>query len=128
MTIEEALKAYLQAIPAISTLIGTRIYPNKLPQEPVLPAVKFKKYLTEHNHLIGSETAYIQYTCVATTYLGAEALLTAFRNALQREKRIMSGIEVMQISVDEDIGPEVDDIAGEYYSIITFKVNYRRYS
>lgn len=125
MTIEEALKTYLQSVAAVSALISTRIYPETLPQEPTLPALKYDIISIERQHLIDFATVYIQYTSVATTHLGARALSDAVRKALQREKRIMSGIEVTQISVDDEQGVVFDKDYGEYYIQTTYKVNYR---
>lgn len=125
MTIEEALKTYLQSVAGVSALISTRIYPETLPQEPTLPALKYDIISIERQHLIDFATAYIQYTSVATTHLGARALSDAVRKALQREKRIMSGIEVTQISVDDEQGVVFDKDYGEYYIQTTYKVNYR---
>lgn len=125
MTIEEALKTYLQSVAAVSALISTRIYPETLPQEPTLPALKYDIISIERQHLIDFATAYIQYTSVATTHLGARALSDAVRKALQREKRVISGIEVTQISVDDEQGVVFDKDYGEYYIQTTYKVNYK---
>lgn len=125
MTIEEALKTYLQSVAAVSALISTRIYPETLPQEPTLPAIKYDIISIERQHLIDFATVYIQYTSVATTHLGARALSDAVRKALQREKRVISGIEVTQISVDDEQGVVFDKDYGEYYIQTTYKVNYR---
>jgi len=125
VTIEEALKTYLQSVAAVSALISTRIYPETLPQEPTLPAIKYDIISIERQHLIDFATVYIQYTSVATTHLGARALSDAVRKALQREKRVISGIEVTQISVDDEQGVVFDKDYGEYYIQTTYKVNYR---
>lgn len=125
MTIEVALKTYLQSVPGVSALISTRIYPETLPQEPTLPALKYDIINIERQHLIDFATMYIQYTSVATTHLGARALSDAVRKALQREKRVISGIEVTQISVDDEQGVIFDQGFNEYYIQTTYKVNYR---
>jgi hypothetical protein len=125
VTIEEALKTYLQSVAGVSSLVSTRIYPETLPQEPTLPALKYDIISIERQHLIDFATMYIQYTSVATTHLGARALSDAVRKALQREKRVISGIEVTQISVDDEQGVVFDQGYGEYYTQTTYKVNYR---
>ena len=125
MTIEEALKTYLQSVAGVSSLVSTRIYPETLPQEPTLPAIKYDIISIERQHLIDFATVYIQYTSVARTHLGARALSDAVRKALQREKRVISGIEVTQISVDDEQGVVFDQGYGEYYTQTTYKVNYR---
>lgn len=126
MTIEEALKTYLQSVAAVSALISTRIYWRRLPQESaVLPALKYDIIAIERQHLIDFATMYIQYTSVATTEKEVRTLSNVVRKALQREKRIISGIEVVQISVEEE--GEVFDQESPYwcYQPVTYKVNYR---
>jgi hypothetical protein len=41
MTISEALRAFLLAQPSIAALVGTRIYPQVLPQKPAYPAITY---------------------------------------------------------------------------------------
>lgn len=41
MRIEEALYAHLSTHAGLTALVGTRIYPQRLPQTPTLPAVTF---------------------------------------------------------------------------------------
>ena len=123
--IEVALKAYLQSVPAVAALISTRIYPETLPQEPTLPALKYDIISIERQHIIDFATTYIQYTSVAATHLVVRALSDAVRKALQREKRVISGIEVTQISVDDEQGVVFDKTFNEYYQPITYKVNYK---
>lgn len=125
MIIEEALQAYLATVAGVTALISTRIYPEKLPQDPTLPAVKYDIVAINRHHSIDFAWASIQYTSVAKTHLGARALADAMRKALQREKRVISGIEVTQISLEEERGPFYDEQFDEYYIQQTFQINYR---
>lgn len=66
----------------------------------------------------------LQISCWAMTYLGARGVGDAVRQALQREKRVMSGIEVIQIIVEN----ETEDYYSEcdwYRLIQDYKIIYR---
>lgn len=125
MIIEEALKAHLGTVTSVTALIDTRIYPESLPQEPTLPAVKYDIISIQRHHNIDFAWASIQFTLVDKTHLAVRQLADVFRKALQREKRVISGIEVTQISIEEEQGPIYDEQLGEYYVLQTYKINYR---
>ncbi len=125
MLIEEALKTYLGTVAPVTALISTRIYPETLPQEPTLPAVKYDIISIQRHHNIDFAWASIQFTLVAKTHLASRQLADVFRKALQREKRVMSGIEVTQISVEDEQGPIHDEQLGEYFILQTYQINYR---
>ena len=42
MTLEQAVRAELVATPAVSALVGTRVWQLKLPQKPILPALRLQ--------------------------------------------------------------------------------------
>lgn len=125
MIIEQALTAYLEAKAEVAAVIGARIYSLRLPQEPDLPAIKYDVLSIERSHLIDFAWATIQYTLVAETHLGVRQLADVIRAALQRERRIMSGVSVEQIALTEEVGPMLDPDLGAYYVQQVYQVNYR---
>jgi hypothetical protein len=48
MSAETVAYAALSAAPAVTTLVGTRIYPDFVPQEKTLPAVAINRAATEY--------------------------------------------------------------------------------
>ncbi len=46
MNAETALRVALLADPAIAALVGTRVYPMELPQNPTLPAIVYQRIST----------------------------------------------------------------------------------
>jgi len=80
------LVAYLQAMPAIAALVGTRIYPLVIPQRDTLPALRYQRIDTprERSHSGSSHLAHprIQLSVHALTYAETEAIATVLRTVL----------------------------------------------
>lgn len=58
MTVEEAVRARLLAIPGVSALVGTRVYLQILPQHPPLPAIVVQVVGDDYDmHLRGGTNA-----------------------------------------------------------------------
>lgn len=84
--IEADLRAYLIAQPAITSLVGTRVYPMTLPQGAVFPAITYQRVggAPEFSHDGGSDVARarMQLDCWSTTYGDAASLGLAVKQAL----------------------------------------------
>lgn len=89
--VEKTLRARLLSQAPVTTLVGTRIYPNGLPQDPVLPAVTYRRISGQHIHSHSGVSnlinARIQFNCYAAEMTGtgygvAKSLAKAVRNAL----------------------------------------------
>jgi hypothetical protein len=50
MTLETELRAYTLADATVAGLVGTRMYPQKLPQNPTLPALVYQRIDTRREH------------------------------------------------------------------------------
>lgn len=81
-----ALRARLIADTAVKAIIVARVYPDRLPQSPTLPAVVYNVVSgVDECHLgglVGVAHARVQVDCYATTRAAANALATAVRDAL----------------------------------------------
>lgn len=86
MSLETELRARLAADAGVSALVAARIYPLRLPQTPVYPALTYRRVsgLGVHNlsGAAGRGRSRIQVDCWAETYLGAQALAAAARASL----------------------------------------------
>lgn len=86
MSIATDLRSFLLADGTIAGLIGTRLYPNLLPQSPTFPAMTFGWVSGNRFHHLdgaaGIAGPRVQFDCWALTYLEAEALFEALRLAL----------------------------------------------
>jgi hypothetical protein len=77
--------------PTVSSLIGSRLYPLTLPQEPTFPAVTYLRVSRPHQHIMeGGEVVWpmLQFDCYASTYLDAETLVHALDDAFGRWKSV----------------------------------------
>lgn len=108
MAFEEGLYSYLSTYPGLVPLIGTRIYPLLLPQDPVLPAVTYQRISTPRMHAF--ERSFLphprfQFDCWATTFPAARAVAEQVKLALDVYMGAM-GAETVQASIldgDRDI-------------------------
>lgn len=85
MTISTAIFSRLSGDATVSGLVGTRIYPQTLPQEPTYPAITYDRVSTRAIQCRGNgsyKASRWQFDCYAITYLGAEALGQAIEDSL----------------------------------------------
>ena len=73
---------------AVSALVGTRVYPNIVPQRVTFPVVVYNQISSERTSVMGRDTGSVDSTwqvdVYAQTYAGARELAVAVRKALQR--------------------------------------------
>lgn len=82
-TIVEQLRTYLLADATIAGLVGTRIYPAKLPQDPTMPAIMYQ-YIDGNSDIstdgpTGLATSTVQVDCWGASYSQMDALYEAVR-------------------------------------------------
>jgi hypothetical protein len=86
LTIAAALRAHLLGDTAIAALVAARVYPLRLPQKPVLPAIVLTQISSHRSkHLRGAEAlarARYQVDAWAATFDAADALGTLCRRRL----------------------------------------------
>lgn len=95
MKIEEALFSHLKSHAGLSALVGTRIYPQIMPQGVTMPAVTYQKISgpREYSHGGPSELAHprFQLSCWAKNYSTAKDIAEQVRLALQAYRGTMGG-------------------------------------
>lgn len=100
MTIDEALFLYLtDASTQTGALIGDRLYPLNLPQNPTYPAVTYQQITgqltsTGQSEPGDLEDALYQFDGYATSHKAAKALAGAIRADLSGYQGTLSGIKV----------------------------------
>lgn len=112
---------------AVTSIVSTRIYPEKLPQKPTLPALSYGQVSAVRVRDL-SGPAYkvrkrISFSCWATTYLGAHALADALRQTLDPFYGTSWGdVEVGHISLDNefDLFEEEAGTVGIYRVVMDF--------
>lgn len=85
--IEDAIRARLIASAEVAALVAERIWPMKLPQGPVLPAVVYQRISTTTDGVamespVGPVRSRVQITAWAGTFSGARALAEAVQIGL----------------------------------------------
>ena len=85
--IESDVRAYLLTDPDITALIGTRIYPERFPQDSEMPTITYQRIFgtegIDHQGPSGLGRARLQFDCWASTYGGAAGLCDEVRKALR---------------------------------------------
>lgn len=88
MALEDALYTRLTGHAGTAALVGTRVYPNVLPQGVTFPCVSYRRVSGVREHAMGADPQNVESTvqvdCWATTYAGVKALYTQVFQALTR--------------------------------------------
>ena len=88
---------YLQSVPGVVSLVGSRIYPNALKQAAIMPAIVYQDISTKPNYSHGGDSglddALYQFTCWATTPLLAAQLAAQVRSAFGAVTATVSGVK-----------------------------------
>jgi Protein of unknown function (DUF3168). len=116
-----AIYAYLSADPDIQNLVGTRIYPQTVPQNPIFPLIVLNTISsTDERDLQGrawSETR-IQITAMADTLRKAETIIFTVRAKLEGYKGMMAGVlEVLDIETITYNPTYQDDVGLTHYHL-----------
>lgn len=108
MSFEEAIFTYLSEDPAISALVETRIYPVRLPEKCLIPAISWNRVdanrLYTYDSFEDTEawvTARVQFNCWAYTAHEAMDVGTAVLTALSGYDGDMGGELITAFSVNE---------------------------
>jgi hypothetical protein len=98
MGIETALFSYVTGDVAVGGLIGARMYPVILPQDPTYPAVRYAVVSAprEHDHdgPNGLVRARVQVDVYGVTYASVKAVKEAIRGRLDGFRGNMAGVTV----------------------------------
>lgn len=100
-TIAEGLRTFLIADATVAGLVGTRIYPAILPQDPTYPAISYQ-YIAGASDIstdgpTGLANPTFQIDCWAPTYAAMDALFEAVRKRLNGYKGVAGGAAVQGV-------------------------------
>lgn len=127
MRIEEGLATKLRATSGVSTLVGSRIYPIKAPQDTTTAHIVYDflggEDVGAHDGDTGLRQGRISYTCLAPTYAAAKGVAGAVRAALMGfSGSLGTGAPVVRIPQtyeDEDL---YDDTLQMYLVVVDFEL------
>ena len=133
MEFNTALYTYLSTYSGLSTIIGTRIYPDTLPQNVTYPAATYQ-YVDEDeidtfeqpNTLISPT---YQFDSYATTRAVADSIADQLRLAFKNYSGVMGGTGGVTVSgvelISRNTSTETDRNETIYRTIIEFKIYYQ---
>lgn len=110
MTPEEGLYSYLTADANLTTLIGSRIYPNIIPEGSASPAVAYQRISSRrwhpHDGRGGLAQVRVQLTITGDSYQSVKGVAEAIREALDGYEGPMGpggGLEIEGCLIDNEI-------------------------
>ena len=103
---------------AVAAIVGTRVYPDVLPQTPTLPAIRFQRistprsqYRTLDGHA-GYASPRFQIDCFTMSRSSALALAQAVYGLLEGFTGTVAGLRVDYVSTEDEAGDiEIDAAA-----------------
>ena len=116
MSAESTLYGILSTAAGVTALVGTRIYPDLIPEEKATPYIGYERVSTDPigtlENTILSEKIGLMVACWADTRIAAEQLADAVRTAM-----IGSGWRA------ESRGAEIDEATGRLAASLQYSVS-----
>jgi hypothetical protein len=127
ITIEEGIVYRLKNYSGLSALVGDRIYPLKLPQGVILPAVTYQRIstprvITHDQGTGGLAMPRFQFSAYDDGYSSVKAVIKQIREALNGYKGTPGGTDTVLVhgAFAEDEQDFDDPDSGLYWSTIDF--------
>ena len=98
-----ALKTILRADVDLAALVGTLVYAFPLRQDPVLPAVTYRRVSGPRDQLLGIGKPRYQFTAWSESYGEARDVAQAVDDCLQRYKGTSEGVLIINATVVNDV-------------------------
>ncbi|MEZ5945216.1 MAG: DUF3168 domain-containing protein [Planctomycetaceae bacterium] len=120
MSIESDCYSFLSGTTAITDLVGTRIYPEFLPQNPVYPALTYRLISAPHDHTLTAAAGVVrvrfQFDAFSERLSETSEIIEAIRLSLQRATGDFGDSEIMASRQDNEqfFGMEPMDASQQY--------------
>ena len=126
--LEQALYTRLTGYAGLSALVSSRIYADRLPQNPTLPALTYQRISREPWESLsasdGVEDAGIQIDVWASTVSSRSSVTVQVLAALKRQTWTEDGIAVLDAFIESDI-TQFDPDVSLYRETLDMKVVHR---
>jgi hypothetical protein len=126
--IETDIINYLVTHAPLVALQGTRVYPDRLPQDPTLPATVFLSISDPSNYSHSGASAWheqrFQFDCWGNTPTDAIRLKNTLRQALSGYKGMMGNTEIYA-TFAENARPLNDDETGLFRRVLEIAFQYK---
>jgi hypothetical protein len=133
--VSEAVRLFMLSKPAITDLIGSRIYADIVPQNAPLPSVAMSKVSTRHDHTLsnfaGMAHCRVQFDCYASTRAVANEVAELLRvSGLVATKGVTFGCNIRGARVESGQRNEIDysDESSDDHRYVTsfdFEIDYK---
>lgn len=104
--VEEAIKSILDGASGLTALVGTRIYPNRIPQETAMPAVDYQRISGPRLHAMGGGPGLtyprFQVNSWSDDYLESKNVAEEVRLALQDYTGTIASTVIQWIIFEDD--------------------------
>ncbi len=112
--LNEAIYGRLQAVSGVTNLVGARVYPVVLPQDPTYPAIRYQQIAGARAQAMGSNTGLVNTTVqidsYSDSYEEARQVAEEVRAALQRFQGTVAGVAIESVFVDGPLDVFEDQI------------------
>ena len=120
-SLEEAMFQFLRDHPDLEGIIGTRVFPLRMPHDTKLPAITFSRIsaVREMTHNGNSHLARprLQFNCWSEDYLEAKELAHKLMNILHGFSGEVDGITIRSVTVDLEFDI-FDDATNLYQTLL----------
>ena len=104
--VASAVRSYLLTKAAVTSLVGTRIYPDVLPQGCTMPAIVYSKISTVHehtiSHLAGLAACRIEFEAYATTRSAANTIVSTVQQCgVIAFRGLTNGIDIRAVYLED---------------------------
>ena len=104
--IDQALFTRLSTYAGLAALVGTRVYPLRLPESLVLPAVVYTRITGERESAIASDVGLAhgvwQFDAWAAKYDGARTVADEVLGALKRQEFTAASVDVLEALLERE--------------------------
>ena len=130
MRAENVIYTLLKTDAGLAALVSTRIYPSRLPQNTVMPAIAYELISGMESPVIDAQAGQalmasrVQVTAMAKNYKEVKDTLEAVRLACLYKSGLIANVRVLSVLRDS-VGPDLrDDDLALYLQSIDFMVRY----
>ena len=126
MRAESVIYALLTGNPGVTALVGTKVYPGRLPQNTVMPAISYELVSSNEILPINAQAggvllrSRVQVTVLAKSYAETKAVHEAARKALLFQRGLIGAVRVISITRDLIGADERDDELGLYMQSVDY--------
>ena len=127
MSLKSEILSYLLTVTAITDIVGTRIWYEKLPEDAALPAISFSRISDPHKYTQSGDSGHrnprIQFSCWAETDQAAEVLAETLSTSLTAFVGVFGSITIQSSFIENKVDM-YDPDSKRYFVPVDIKFRY----